>query len=143
MRYRYFTEQIREAASRYHQLLILGAGYDTRSISMPEFGGGSVEVFEVDYPDKLACKQHVLSQAGVAAPSYIKQVPADLAQPDLLRRLCAMGFQKSVPVLVLMEGLVYFLASETTAHLLDPKTLELAAGSSVIFDYWPNNRIWP
>ena len=140
-RYRYFTERIRDAAGQYRQILFLGAGYDTRSISMPEFGGGSVEVFEVDYPEKLASKRQILTQAGVSVPSYVRHVPMDLAQPGLSRRLREMGFRPSEPVLVLMEGLVYFLEAETTAQLLDPGTLELAAGSTVIFDYWSNNRI--
>ena len=141
VRYRYFTERIREATARYRQFLFLGAGYDTRAISMPEFGCGSVDVFEVDYPEKLASKQQILTQAGVSIPSYIRYVPMDLAQPGLLRRLCEMGFRPSELTMVLMEGLVFFLAAETTAQLLDPGTLELAAGSTVIFDYWSNKRI--
>ena len=141
VRYRYFTERIRDATARYRQLLFLGAGYDTRSISMPEFGCGSVEVFEVDYPEKLASKRQILTQAGVSVPSYVRHVPMNLAQPGLLRHLCAMGFRPSEPTLVLMEGLVFFLDAETTIQLLDPRTLELAAGSTVIFDYWSNDRI--
>jgi hypothetical protein len=58
VRYRHITERIRDAITRYHQILFLGAGYDTRAISMPEFGGNPVEVFEVDYPEKLTSKQH-------------------------------------------------------------------------------------
>jgi methyltransferase (TIGR00027 family) len=141
VRYRYFTERIREATARYRQLLFLGAGYDTRAISMPEFGSGSVEVFEVDYPEKLASKQLILTQAGVPVPPYVRYVPMNLAQPGLLRHLCDLGFRPSEPTLVLMEGLVFFLAAETTMQLLDPGTLELATGSTVIFDYWSNERI--
>lgn len=141
VRYRYFTERIRDAAVRYRQFLFLGAGYDTRSISMPEFAGGPVAVFEVDFPEILASKRQVLAQAGVPVPSYVRHVPMNLAKPGLLHRLCEAGFRPSEPAAVLMEGLVFFLAAETTAQLLDPGTLELAAGSNVLFDYWSNDRI--
>ena len=141
VRYCYFTGRIREATTRYRQFIFLGAGYDTRAISMPEFGSGEFDVFEVDYPEKLASKRRILTQAGVPVPPYVRHVPMNLAQPGLLRRLCEAGFRPSEPTLVLMEGLVFFLAGETTAQLLDPGTLELAAGSTVTFDYWSNERI--
>jgi methyltransferase (TIGR00027 family) len=141
VRYRHITERIRDAISRYHQILFLGAGYDTRAISMIEFSDNPVEVFEVDYPEKLAEKQQILKQAGVEIPSYLHFVPMNLSQPGLLHHLRSMGFRSSYPTLVIMEGLLFFLPSETTKRLINPQTLALASGSTVIFDYWSNERI--
>ncbi len=141
VRYRHITERIRDAITRYHQILFLGAGYDTRAISMPEFGGNPVEVFEVDYPEKLTSKQQILMQAGVELPSYLRFVPMNLSQSGLLHHLCSMGFRPSEPTLVIMEGLLFFLPSENTEQLINPRTLDLAPGSTVIFDYWSNARI--
>ena len=141
VRYRHITERIRDAIPRYHQILFLGAGYDTRSISMPEFRINPVEVFEVDYPEKLTMKQQILIQACVELPSYIRFVPMNLSQSGLLHHLCSMGFRPSDPTLVIMEGLLFFLPSETTKRLINPQTLELAPGSTVIFDCWSNERI--
>jgi methyltransferase (TIGR00027 family) len=141
VRYRHITERIRGAISRYHQILFLGAGYDTRAISMPEFGDNPVDIFEVDYPDKLTSKRRILMQAGVQLPSYFRFVPMNLSQSGLLQHLCSVGFRPSEPTLVIMEGLLFFLPSETAERLIHPATLNLAPGSTVIFDYWSNERI--
>jgi methyltransferase (TIGR00027 family) len=140
-RYRYFTERLREAATQFRQLVLLGAGYDTRPISMPEFARGAVKVFEVDYPDKLASKRDILTQAGVSVPSYIRDVPRDLAAPGLQGHLRQMGFRPSQPTLVLLEGVLAYLAPEAACQLLEPRTLALGPGSAVLFDYWSNERI--
>lgn len=141
VRYRYITDQIRKAIPQYHQILFLGAGYDTRSISMAEFRGKPLDVFEVDFPEKLIGKQQILMNAGVPIPSYLRFIPLDLSQPGILHHMCSMGFRISEPTLVIMEGLLFFLPTEITARVIDPQTLGLASGSTVIFDYWSNARI--
>ncbi|HEU4614448.1 MAG TPA: class I SAM-dependent methyltransferase, partial [Kofleriaceae bacterium] len=49
------------------QVVVLGAGYDTRSLRLPELG--SATVLEVDHPATQSHKRSTLAQLGVESPS--------------------------------------------------------------------------
>ncbi|MCX5998369.1 MAG: hypothetical protein NTU41_01950 [Chloroflexi bacterium] len=44
-------------------------------------------------------------------------------------------------MLVLAEGLFFYLPADVTVRILDPKWLDLAEGSLVIFDCWSASRV--
>jgi len=124
------------------QIVILGAGYDTRAARLPRAG---VEFYEVDHPATQAAKR-----ARVAAlPGYpveaARYVACDLQRDDPVDRLASAGFDPRGPALVIWEGVVSYLpepAIRATATRLatglDPRSLlafdflgkTLAAGTS-------------
>ncbi|MDY0884914.1 class I SAM-dependent methyltransferase [Dongia soli] len=139
-RYKWFSGQMTKAAGSLDQILILGAGFDTRSLTLPRVTAGKLQVFEVDFPAKLAQKQEVLGRAGVVLPPALHFVGADLADPALLSRLEAAGYRADRPTAIFMEGVLFFLPREVADSLLDPTRLKRGAGSFLFLDIWSRSR---
>jgi methyltransferase (TIGR00027 family) len=138
-RYYYFQHHIE--THNFEQLLVLGAGYDTRPYLMAKFQTGRIPVFEVDFPEKLISKRQRLQEVGKPIPDWIHPVESDLANPDLPQRLVASGYNPTLKTLVVMEGVSFFLPPPVSETLLDPKFLTLSKGSSVIADIWTPERV--
>src|SRR5690606_20097857 len=105
------------------QILILGAGYDTRSLWLPGLAGAGVRVFEVDFPATIAGKERGLGDAGIDTPDQVVRIASDLGDGALGDRLADAGFEPSHAAAVFLEGVVFFLPPATTAAILDPRTL--------------------
>ena len=67
-----------------HQLVLLGAGYDTRGLRLTSAAASSV--FEVDHPATQAHKRAALAPAAAHATTY---VPVDFERDDLGAALAA------------------------------------------------------
>ena len=141
VRYAWFAAKMSDQAARYRQMVILGSGYDTRSLTLPALQDGRCRVFEVDLPDLLAVKQRVLADHGVTLPAHIRFVPCDLNAGDLRARLVAAGFDASAPTAAVMEGVFFFLRGERATALLDPGSVGLVRGSALTFDAWTVRRV--
>lgn len=140
VRYAWFSRRMAELAAGFAQMVILGAGYDTRSLTLPALQGGHCRVFEVDLPDVLSVKRSVLATHGIAVPESVRHVSCDLNAGDLRRRLVAADFEAAVPAAVVMEGVFFFLQGGQASALLDPAAMGLAPGSAWTFDAWTVRR---
>jgi methyltransferase (TIGR00027 family) len=140
-RYRRFGALLARASQEFTQIVMLGAGYDTRAIWMQELREKRPRVFEVDVAATLATKAHVLAAHDVIMPETIVQVPADLNRDDLLAALRSCGFNEAVPSFVMAEGVTFFLDAQTVDKLLSPSMLGLAPGSLLAFDFWNHARL--
>ena len=120
------------------QVVILGAGYDTRAARLPKAG---VRYFEVDHPDTQAAKRERLA----ALPGYpidaAIYAPCDFEREDPVERLRAAGLDAREPTLVLWEGVVPYLneaavraTATTLARGLDPRSL-------IAFDFVGKNMV--
>src|SRR6266545_4296842 len=72
------------------QLVILGAGFDTRAYRLP--AATRVRCFEVDTPRTQAFKREMLKKAGVDT-TRVTYVPADFLEEDWLEKLVAAGLE--------------------------------------------------
>jgi methyltransferase (TIGR00027 family) len=109
------------------QVVILGAGYDTRAARLVRAG---VRFYEVDHPATQAAKRGALGKlAGypVGAATY---VTCDFERDDPIERLVANGFSTSEPAVVVWEGVVPYLTEPAVratatrlASGLDPRSL--------------------
>lgn len=122
------------------QVVILGAGFDTRALRMRQSGprgGGAlaagVRFFEVDQPASQAEKRARLAKLGVDYPAAL--VACDFERDDFLDRLVASGFQVAEPAVVIWEGVTPYLTEGAVRATLsriasgcDPRTI-------VAFDY--------
>ena len=113
------------------QLVILGAGYDTRAFRLPK--ETRVRSFEIDVPETQAVKRRMLKQAGIDS-SAVTFVAADFEQDDWLTKLVATGFDPGKPALFLWEGVMMYLTKEAVEATLR-KIATTAKGSVVAFDY--------
>ena len=109
------------------QIVILGAGYDTRAARLPRAG---VKYFEVDHPATQASKRERLAQLDNYPVDAANYVSCNFEREDPIERLVASGFSAREPALVVWEGVVMYLtdpAIRTTASRiasgLDPRSL--------------------
>jgi methyltransferase (TIGR00027 family) len=128
----FFDAVIKQYLANITQLVILGAGFDTRAYRLPN--DAQIQVFEVDGPKTQAVKRQLLEKTGLNA-SRVTFVSADFEKEDWFSRLVQAGFDPRKPALFLWEGVVHYLdreAVESTLH----KIASIAKGSVVAFDYF-------
>ena len=114
------------------QVLILGAGFDCRAYRLP--GIERARVFEIDHPATSAAKRTRLAALLDAPPSHVTFVAVDFDRQPLLAALDAAGCDRTVPSLVVWEGVSNYLAAAAVdATLRDLATF--AAGSRILFTY--------
>ncbi len=114
------------------QLVILGAGFDTRAFRQPK--GARVRSFEIDAPKTQAIKREVLGKADIDLAG-VTFVSADFEKEDWLKRLIEAGFDPDEPALFLWEGVVMYLNREAVVATL--RTIAgTARGSVLAFDYF-------
>lgn len=130
-----------QAGAGITQVVLLGAGMDTRPyrLHLPD-----VAWFEVDVPAISDLKRQRIAQAPahlrphrVVRTRRLEQVSLDLAASlDQLRpMLIARGFDPHVPVLYVLEGLVYYLSKPENRDLFDQ--LPAAPGSQALVSCIP------
>ncbi|MEU6828321.1 SAM-dependent methyltransferase [Nocardia beijingensis] len=88
------------------QVVILGAGLDTRAYRLPL--PREVEVFEIDLPELFRFKEPVLEAAGARSVCARRVVAADL-RGDWAAALRAHGFRTDVPTHWIDEGVLGYL----------------------------------
>ena len=121
---------IEDRAGQPGQLVILGAGYDTRCLRLaPQ---DSIRSFEVDAPGTQAQKRALMTQVGVD-DSKVRYVPCDFGEQDWLRELEKAGFDPTVPACFVWEGVSMYLPREVVIATLQ-KVKSLAPGSIIGFD---------
>jgi len=126
------------------QLVLLGAGLDTRAYRMK--GLSELHVFEVDQPTLFAYKEPLLVDEALAVQSRIV-VPYDFSQnqdppPESTkdgltgwaRELLRYGFDPNIPTVWLLEGLLMYLSALETQQLMNAVGRLSAPGSGVFHD---------
>lgn len=127
VRTRYLDDAIREqCAQGLDQLVILGAGFDSRPYRLP--GLERVRVFEVDHPATQAWKRETIGRA----PAHVTYVPVDFLRMRVADALDAAGCQRGRRTLVLWEGVTNYLDADSV-----DATLRAIArlGSGLLFTY--------
>ena len=109
------------------QVVILGAGYDTRAARLPYSG---VRYFEVDHPATQAAKRARLATLPGYPVDAATYAPCDFEREDPVDRLIAASLDPREPALVIWEGVVPYLTeaavratATSLARGLDPRSL--------------------
>lgn len=114
LRTRYLDDSLDEYLSRgWRQVVILGAGLDTRAVRKDLPG---VTYFEIDDASILNFKRDRLEQAGIDAP--IVFVPGDYVAEDLLALLQVKGFDRAAPAYFIWEGNTMYLSRPAVLKVL-------------------------
>ena len=122
-----------EAASGLGQLVLLGAGFDSRPVRFAKELRG-VSVFEVDMPEVLAARAQRLADSPSATTTRIA-VPIDFAHDDLWQALASKGFDPHLRSFFLWEGVTYYLPPPAVGAVLSMVATRSAPRSSILFDY--------
>ena len=115
------------------QLVILGAGYDSRPYRFDLTG--RVKTFEVDHPatqgDKLAKLQVVFGKV----PEHVIYVPIDFNTQTLEGSLMESGYDPNLKTLFIWQGVTMYLTSDAVDTTLAFVVRHSEPGSAIVFDY--------
>ena len=114
------------------QLVILGAGFDSRAYRISRLRG--VEVFEVDHPDTQAAKQGVLTRLLGVLPNHVRFVAVDFKRDDLTSSMSRAGYRESARTFILWEGVTNYLTEDAVDSTLR-WCARASAGSILLFTY--------
>jgi methyltransferase (TIGR00027 family) len=120
-------------ASGSRQLVLLGAGFDTRPYRLPE--ARQLKTFEVDHPATQAAKVERLGQNEATHTELLRYVPVDFEQDDLESSLLDAGYDPNVGTLVIWEGVVSYLSASAVDGTFRVLARLLSPGGRVIFTY--------
>jgi len=128
----YFDQALARHLPTIDQLVILGAGLDTRPYRLPP--GVGIRCFEVDTPKTQAFARAMLRKAGIDA-SHVTFVAADFEREDWFQKLVSAGFEPDKPTFFLWEGVTPYLDRQAVESTLR-KLAGTAPGGAVAFDYF-------
>ena len=124
---------IREASPSIDQLVILGAGYDTRAHRLNCLSDRVV--YEVDHPNTQTDKRTVLARAKSPAATASRYAPVDFERDDLTPALIASGYQPAQRSMFLWEGVTQYLSSEAVDKTLSAIHQAARQGDTLVFTY--------
>jgi len=114
------------------QVIILGAGFDTRAVRLDFLK--NIPVIEIDHPDTSGIKKAIIREALHSLPLNTRYLQMDFNTQSLAGLLDAEGIDFTLPATIIWEGVTNYLSAET----IDSSFALLgrfAKGSSVIFTY--------
>ncbi len=131
-RTRFFDDAMHEYLDKVDQVVVLGAGWDTRSYNLVK--EADAQAFEVDAPETQTQKRESLEATSIDT-SDVVFAAADFNKESWLDALQQVGFDPGKPTFVLWEGVTYYLEAEAVEATLQTVAKQLAPGSAIAFDY--------
>lgn len=136
-RHRFIDEHLRTALELgAEQVLVLGAGYDTRAYRFADEIAGR-PVYEVDLPPLSRRKAAIVAAHPERfAHASIHRVEIDFRTESLAERLDASGFATGRRTFVAWEGVTPYLDRSAVAATLDTLAQVTGPGSRLALDLW-------
>jgi len=133
-RTRFIDDTFRDELTRAcEQIVILGAGFDSRAYRFP--AADRVHVFELDHPATQAWKRERIKRTRGELPSHVTFVPIDFEQQELGETLAAAGFRTGRKTFVLWEGVTQYIGVEAVDATFRFVSRAVAPGSKIVFTY--------
>jgi methyltransferase (TIGR00027 family) len=114
------------------QIVILGAGLDTRPYRLP--GLERVKVFEVDLPSVQADKKQKIEKHFGRLPGNVAFIPIDFDTQTLDAAFAGTGFDPARPAVYVWEGVTQYITQEAVSRTL-AFVGKSAPGSRIAFTY--------
>jgi methyltransferase (TIGR00027 family) len=135
-RTRYLDDVLREeVGAGITQVVLLGAGYDSRAYRMADELAG-VTVFEVDLPAMSAIKRRKLRRIlDAEPPPNVRYVEIDFTTQDLGERLAESGHDPAAPTFFVWSGVAPYLPEDAVQDVLRFVASQGNARTSIAFDY--------
>jgi methyltransferase (TIGR00027 family) len=128
-RTRFIDDAVQAALSQgVGQLVILGAGFDTRPYRLP--GMECVKAFEVDLPSVQEDKKKKLRKHFGRLPENVTFTPIDFDTQSLEAALARTAFDSSRPAVFVWEGVTQYLHKEAVRQTLALSVNRLLEASS-------------
>jgi len=131
----YFDRVFREALKdNIPQIVVLGAGYDTRAYRYAALNRGT-KIFELDIGPTQDRKKQCLKKARIPIPEEVQLVPINFNKESIQVVLEKAGYEAHIKTLFLWEGVTYYLDADSVAETLDFVSQSGGEGSAIAFDY--------
>lgn len=127
----FLDNAILEHVAAGDQVVILGAGWDTRAYGL--LRGKDVTIFEVDAAPTQAVKLSAIGKTGLDA-SHVTFVSCDFNRQSWLDALKENGLDKDKRTFILWEGVTMYLEEQAIQSTLRTVST-LPVGSSIAFDF--------
>lgn len=116
------------------QIVVLGAGYDTRAYRFGTLNKGS-EIIEVDIAPTQNRKKKCLAKAHLKIPQNVTLATMDFNKDSFEAVLGAAGYKNNVETLFVWEGVSYYLDPKSVDATLAFVTNGSHRNSTIAFDY--------
>jgi methyltransferase (TIGR00027 family) len=123
---------VRRATREMRQVVLLGAGLDTRAARLAEAG---VRFFEVDRPDTQADKLARIDRLEGYPRGAATYVSCDFEKESFLTKLSAAGFDARSPAMFVWEGVVPYLTEGAVRATLRAIAAGVDGRSALVFDH--------
>jgi methyltransferase (TIGR00027 family) len=136
-RHRYLDDQMQRAvAEGAEQIVLLGAGYDTRAYRFSDQIGGR-SVFEVDLAAISRRKARTIAAHRGEFPDVdVRRVEIDFETQTLGDRLTEAGFERATRTFVIWEGVAMYLTRSAVKTTILALADLCGAGSGLGMDCW-------
>jgi methyltransferase (TIGR00027 family) len=122
----------REAADGARQLVILGAGYDSRAHRLSELAAETV--FEVDRRETQLHKRAILDRLARPTNRCVVYIEVDFQRDDLAARLAAAGWDRAARTTFVWEGVTNYLTERAVEDVV-AFVGGAAPGGALVFTY--------
>ena len=140
-RHRWIDDRLAAAAAAgTRQVVLLGAGYDTRALRLASVLGDAT-VYELDFPATSERKARLLREHRAELPkAAVRRVAIDFTKERVDVRLRACGFATSERAFFVWEGVSMYLSADAVAATLGQVHAVCASGSELVADFWAPPR---
>jgi methyltransferase (TIGR00027 family) len=135
VRTRFVDEQLQRAIKEGAvQIVILGAGFDTRAYRFAELLKDK-SAFEVDYRSTQELKKRRLQSAIGSMPSFVRFTEIDFKSDNLKDVLVNAGYRPDKRTFFIWEGVSMYLSEDAVRATLRTIARNSAPGSSMVMDF--------
>ncbi|MCM6776653.1 SAM-dependent methyltransferase [Nocardia sp. CDC159] len=124
-----------EISDGLDQLVVLGAGYDTRAHRFADALDGAM-TYEVDHPLTQEKKRRSVERIFGKLPETVRYVSANLEVDNVLDSLVEAGYMEDVRTLFILSGVSGYLTDNAMSSIFRGVAERSGKGSSIVFDYW-------
>ncbi len=133
-RARYIDDVLHDAMKGgVEQVVVLGAGFDSRAYRIP--GIDRLSVFEVDLQTPQTQKKKRLQRLLGNLPSHVTFVPIDFNRQVLGDVMLTAGFRTDAKTFIICEGVTQYITAEAVDATLRFVSGNTPAGSKIVFTY--------
>jgi len=131
-RTKWIDDEVTTALKKASQLVLLGAGYDTRGLRLA--AGRQLTTFELDQSATSVAKQVALKRLLGSLPNNVRFVTVDFNKQLVVEALTGAGYNGTMPACFVWEGVTNYLSADAVDNLLC-QIRKAARGSLLLFSY--------
>lgn len=132
-RTRYIDDLLEQSVRNgIQQVIILGAGFDTRALRLPFLS--AIPVIEIDHPNTARLKLEVLQKKLTALPRNVQYIQTDFNTESLETLAIKHSINFTLPTCIIWEGVSNYLDAQAIYNTV-AFAARFIASSTIIFTY--------